>query len=149
MRPQRQTTFGGPNAAPEEVGNCFAACVATLFGFDVDLVPNFCAAGDVAWWDDLVAWSIRLGFTPMCVRIADWPEADRKAWWKLFHGMPVIAGGPGPRGHLHAVIYRDGALEWDPHPSDAGLLGVEDVIFFIARDPHDLFAKVRALGVDG
>lgn len=40
MKRQRQTTFGGPDAPPAEVGNCFATCVASLFGIDVADVPK-------------------------------------------------------------------------------------------------------------
>lgn len=47
----------------------------------------------------------------------------------------VVAGGPGPRGCDHAVLYRDGSMLHDPHPSRAGLLSVEDVTILIPIDP--------------
>ena len=41
-----------------------------------------------------------------------------------------MAWGPSERGVRHAVVWVDGAMAWDPHPSRAGLLQVTELIAF-------------------
>lgn len=38
----------------------------------------------------------------------------------------AIMGGKSPRGFQHAVVAKDGVMVYDPHPSRAGLVKVED-----------------------
>ena len=39
-----------------------------------------------------------------------------------------IASGPGPRGLQHSVIYSNGTLVHDPHPSGEGLKEIRSLI---------------------
>ena len=55
MKLQQQTKFGGEDAPIEKRGNCFAACLASIVGVDLDTVPNFCALGDT-WMERANAW---------------------------------------------------------------------------------------------
>ncbi len=131
----RQTLFGKPT------GNCFATCVASLFGLELEEVPNFCAVPgeDGEWWDALRVWSRPQGLEPLCV-----PTGDDPAWARWYApGQVVIASGPAERGLSHSTLYRDGALFWDPHFSDAGLIAVRDVITFHVIDPSASTVKAR------
>jgi hypothetical protein len=42
----------------------------------------------------------------------------------------VFVSGPGSRGVAHQVLYRDGVLWHDPHPSRDGLLEITEVLAF-------------------
>lgn len=114
---QDQTEFG-----PQ--GNCQSACLATLLGVPVSVIPNFAriaceqdndaaAQAQTNWLKDH-GWGI--------VTIIKWQALP----WPPKHGF-YIAGGVSPRGIRHAVIYRDGILWHDPHPSREGIKSVDDV----------------------
>ena len=51
------------------------------------------------------------------------PDIDK--WLKDNSGKPYTATGKSPRGVLHVVIYQDGKMIHDPHPSNDGLVEVE------------------------
>lgn len=115
-----QTKFG-----PDE-GNCFAACVASLLSLPIDDVPDFNQPGK-NWRRLFEEWLKPRGLAPLIVyKGAILPG-----------GMHYLAGGPGPRGCPHAVIYLDGAMVHDPHPSRDGLESVSDYTFIVptTREP--------------
>ena len=110
---------------PARQGNCLSACVATYLDIPLDEVPHFAeyptldeAAGSDAWWHLLIGYMAGRGLWP--VMLADPHDGDP--------GEIVFAAGPSERGVMHQVLYRDGALWHDPHPSRAGLLAVAEVI---------------------
>jgi len=115
--PQRimQTEFG-------KLGNCQSACLAMMLGCELSEVPNFSAidvtdnqkyAAQSAWLRERGLW---------ITTIVKWQSLP----WPPPHGY-YIAGGASPRGFRHSVIYKDGALWHDPHPSGEGIDEVQDV----------------------
>lgn len=125
MRPQRQTVF-----SPTE-GDCMAACLATLLEVDLVDIPNFCALYPAdRWYCEMVEWLRGRGYGVVSF------ETDRPPS-TYFVGLPVdavyIAGGRSPRhpGKHAVLIDGSGALVFDPHPSDAGILSLDsfDVVF--------------------
>jgi hypothetical protein len=115
MTPVNQTKLYAPDAIHN--GNCFAACLATLLDLPLWMVPPF---------DDMFGrsdWSARVDewLTRMCalVRVrTDGHVLDRLPEF-------YMASGLSPRGVRHSVIYSNGALVHDPHPSRAGIASVE------------------------
>lgn len=118
---------------PKRQGNCVSACVATYLGVELASVPHFIeqdpeatvdgSAGGIGWWWLLVGFMAGHGLWPV--------ELDR-----VEDGEPgelLFVAGPSIRGVLHQVLYRDGVLWHDPHPSKAGLLSVVEVL---AWRPH-------------
>lgn len=126
--PVDQTIFVGD----ERKGNCVAACVATITGLPLDRVPHFIEFG-IAYGDsddvDAVSsgnnwWAMMLGFLAArglwVVELDKVTDADR-------YDLLLVAG-MSPRSVLHQVIYREGRLWHDPHPSRAGVLDVREVL---------------------
>lgn len=109
---------------PGRQGNCLSACVASYLGLDLEDVPHFAEypAGEFcegdAWWHLYVGFMA--GHGRELVELDDPTDARP--------GEVVFVCGPSERGVLHQVLYRDGTLWHDPHPSRAGLLGVTEVI---------------------
>lgn len=115
----------------KRMGNCLPACVASFLGVPLDEIPHFLEFGQ-RWQDQL---DCELG-------------ADETHWWAMFLGFMAGRGlwptelddvdaapgellfvmGMSPRGVAHQVLYRDGALWHDPHPSRAGVIDVREVI---------------------
>ena len=127
-RPIDQTIL---HSDPHRPGNCFAACVATAVGRPLEEVPHFVEMGQYLWNGERRSTSESF----------DSKDADRKCWWALFpgyvgalglqpelveshdeaHGELVFVSGLSPRGIRHQVLYLDGELWHDPHPSRAGV----------------------------
>jgi hypothetical protein len=121
---------GDGHDADGQPGDCLRAAVASLAGVDYDQVPHFAGAGE-SWWDDMCAWATGRGRKFVCVPVVDGtirqafadPDVDR---W-------VIGSGPSPRGPWQHVVIVDMDLRLvhDPHPSDAGLLSVDEVFVLL------------------
>lgn len=97
-------------------GNCLQAAVASLLDLRLDDVPHFVEL-DGDWVQHLVDWAAGRGWSVTYAR----PDSP----------VPLgIACGPSPRGVHHAVVMRDGAVAWDPHPSRDGLLKIGLILSF-------------------
>lgn len=129
MSPVDQTIFV---TDPKRKGNCVAACVATVLGVPLAEVPHFIEFG-IAYGDSEDVqevshgnnwWAMMLGFLAgrglWVVELDKVTDAER--------GEPVLVAGMSPRGVVHQVVYRDGALWHDPHPSRDGVLDVREVL---------------------
>jgi hypothetical protein len=113
--------LGDPSGRP---GNCLQAAVASLFDLDLEDVPHF-AESDGDWEAEFEAWVETVGY-----RIV----------WRGPSGSPpafgLAFGFTNRSGERHAVVYRDGAMMWDPHPSRDGLTSVLTYLEFEAvRNP--------------
>jgi hypothetical protein len=57
MKPIYQTRFGGSEAPGEEQGNCFAACLASVFECALEDVPDFAGTiVDGRWFGIITEW---------------------------------------------------------------------------------------------
>ena len=98
-------------------GNCLAACLASLLDLPLWMVPPFeDMFGRKDHWDRPDEWLERV-FNLEMVRVGGHPVEELPEFY--------IACGPGKRGVHHAVIYSNGVLVHDPHPSGDGILSVE------------------------
>lgn len=120
---------------PKRQGNCLSACVATAVGLSLDEVPHFIEFGiringeddTVSWWSMLLGFMAARGLWPL--ELDDPSDADP--------GEITFVMGMSPRGVCHQVIYRDGSLWHDPHPSGDGVIDVREVIVWRpARHDH-------------
>ncbi len=124
-----QTIFAGD---PKRKGNCVAACVATLLEVPLHEVPHFLEHG-ITWGDadetgaastGNAWWAMLLGYLAgRGLWVEELPDLD-----SALPGERVLIAGMSPRGVLHQVIYADGRLWHDPHPSRAGVLDVREVL---------------------
>lgn len=110
-----QTKFG-----PKE-GDCFAACIASLLGLDIDEVPDF-GQGKKNWYRLFEEWL-------RCRRLAPLTVYGKSAI--IPKGVYYLAGGKSSRGIPHSVIYLNGEMVHDPHPDRDGLAEVTDYLFLV------------------
>lgn len=117
MKPVMQTRTGVR-------GNCLSACFASLLGVSIEKVDFSCGDYTDGNWYDVACEKLRpFGLTLVLVDLR--PEITIPA--ELY----VIANGPSPRGHRHAVIYRGDELAHDPHPDGGGILSIEYLSFLL------------------
>jgi hypothetical protein len=121
MKPVDQTQFVGEGAG----GNCVQASLASILDLPLDAVPHFLETADQpSHWE---------------LAFMDWLEERgvgyirREGEW-IFDGY-YLASGPSPRGVSHMVVYRDGSLAHDPHPSRAGILSISRTWVLAPLDP--------------
>lgn len=140
MRKVDQTLFG------EGVGNCFAACLASILECDLHSMPNFFADYDAdTWYKELISWLGKRGLAPLTQRFPGDPESFM-AWVRVAApNIPWIAGGPTNRG-LHSCVYVGDQLVHDPNPNFGrkGLDAVDDATYILCR--HFSFAGIDWCG---
>ncbi len=112
-------------------GNCMATCLASILEIPIDAVPayeNLFAPDGVQPW---VPWLRKFlkGWDLMQLDLDDHFRID--AYY--------IAGGLSPRAtddnvFNHAVIYRNGVMVHDPHPSGDGILDEQSFSYFLPLD---------------
>lgn len=125
MKPVQQTVF------KKTLGDCFRACVASIFEFPIEEMPNFWeqTQDGEKFWELTNKWMLNLGYKCVSFQIKKQDQCE-------FNRILCVACAKSPRGDEdHAVVWRDG-LVYDPHPSQAGLTEYPDTFtFFIPLDP--------------
>jgi hypothetical protein len=115
MRPVRQTKFYVEGVSR---GNCQQAATASLLGLELDEVPNFMEQPE-GFWQSFYAFLKRRGLYAFELGPNWAPDCY------------YLAYGPSSRGVSHAVVYRDGELAFDPHPSDEGIEEVKSITLIV------------------
>jgi len=113
-------------------GDCFRACLASIFEISIESVPNFWVdTQDVSeFWKLSNDWCAEnLKHRCMTVEISN-------GHGYMIENVLCIACAKSPRNDCdHAVVWKNGIIH-DPHPSNSGL-AVEPTTFtvFLPLDP--------------
>lgn len=94
-------------------GNCFRACIASILHIDIDDIPKFESMASGEWHIPFFNFLNANGYEFM-------GTGKPKG---IYDGY-IIAFGDSHRKyvtHGHSVIYKDGKMVHDPHPSRSGL----------------------------
>lgn len=132
MKPIYQTKFGSTE------GNCWAACLATIFEIDLSSIPNF-AQYKSRWFEEFDKWLYEtLNMTAILISAAHDPDNPKKVFPgdSIYNFPPktyYILSGKSPRGDYdHALVYNGTDLVHDPFPGgDGELESVRDFCIFI------------------
>lgn len=106
-------------------GNCFPAVLASLLELPITEVPNIEVLFEmqtINWWDVVNGFLAHHGY-----KIT---EVSQLREWKInldnvqerFKDQYYMVTGPSPRGVNHIVIYKNGIMVHDPHPTREGLV---------------------------
>lgn len=112
MRQLKQTKLMGNG----KVGNCFATCIACILDKDIEDIPNIetLFGIDNFWIVVFDKWINSIGYEYIEIKEDEW-----------ILDIPYMANGLTSRGSMHSVIYVNGELYHDPHPSNEGLVNVK------------------------
>lgn len=91
-----------------ESEDCWRMCLSQLLGLSRDKIPDFVHYSPYSWLAYTESW---LGDTRNLSLV---PVAPGETGTHLVYG-------PSPRKGFHTVLYRDGKMVYDPHPSQNGL----------------------------
>lgn len=133
MLPVKQTRvgFGEGNEPP---GNCWAACIASIFEVNLEELPDEakhwtkgCKPED-SWESherEVLDWLKEKGYVLVTVRCHQL-FVNGQGW--RFNDCYNILSGPSPRNPAlqHAVVGKGNKIVHDPHPSNDGLAGDPD-----------------------
>ena len=136
MKPIKQTICDSQNA------NCFQACVASIFEVALNIIPNFQQGDPPDFYKTLCDWAslCNLIALEISIKYLDDPSDFKDCY--------IIATGPSPRNpekYLHAVIYLNGKMVHDPHPSNDGIIGqLSYVTVFVIKD-YSIYKIIKQL----
>lgn len=107
-----QTEFYDPDNPAS--GNCVEASIATILDISLQSIPKLIPPNCdvITFWDNVDDFLMTVG-----MRLKLWHSKD-------YPPGRYLVSGPSVRGCSHMVVYEDGQLLWDPHPSRAGVLEV-------------------------
>lgn len=115
------------------MGDCWAACVATLLELALADVPNFCGDHADDWFQHFCRWLKARDLGAVYQRLPTLSDVEAH----LAHArefapfVPWIAGGMSRRGP-HACVYLGDQLLHDPYPHGrTGLHRIEDAVFLV------------------
>lgn len=116
MIPVTQTKRGGPDVPPEERGDCFDACLASILEVAIDEVS--CPHVD-DWWGEAQRAVGRHGYRLLYVSSEPTKAVEFAAWagdiyWLA--GVPSLNLGLSAAGEqiMHVVVMRGAELVHDP-----------------------------------
>ena len=115
-----------PSARKQETpDSCLQAALAFLLELEIEQVPRFDETAIPGKNQNRMVrdWLATIGF-------------DLWVWIKPmgFAGMHIQCGH-AERGHGHAVVMRGDVLVFDPHPSGAGLISVDEWWLVLPLEP--------------
>lgn len=118
-----------------EKGNCWATVIACLLETKIEYVPNIEELFDCCdYFDILQKWLHTKGFEYV---------ASTKEECESIDDFYMVSG-KSPRGSFnHIVIYKNGQLVHDPHPSGDGIL-TEDYFERLIKISNDQALPVKA-----
>lgn len=107
----------------EKSDDCARCCIAELMGLNPMAVPHFVAEHGGQWRTALSDW-----LRPRNLGLLNVP---RDIYWP----GKILVCGPTKRGKdHHMVIFHNGTLFYDPHPSGVGLTRIEKQYLLVPLD---------------
>jgi len=122
-------------------GNCFSAMIAGILKIPIERVPLFGSENGKPWQHNANEFLRPYGLAWLPLDGNDFPaECVQYGIKDVWHEI----AGESARGVGHSCAAKDGALAWDPHPSQSGLEKVWWHGVFIALRPWEAAARIEA-----
>ena len=146
MKPIMQTDF------TFKTGNCGEACIASILEIalsDIPLLHNPKDPKD----SHTYCKNLRLFLSKYELSYIDIEFNENNDPIDFLKDCWILATGPSPRGskkwHRHGVVWRNGEIVHDPHPSGDGLEKIELYGMFIEMNPSKHIKSIEESRIDG
>ena len=137
MKPVSQSVLHDPDKG--DVGDCFAACLASILEVEIEEVPSPTDEKEYPqWFDPYKEYLVSKGFQPLWVHL----DGCVVPGYTVRSGMAV-------RGVEHSCVAYNGEVVWDPHPSQDGLITHTDTLMLLPTEDGDMMAKMSILFSEG
>jgi len=129
MKRVYQTRFGGSDRPKSEQGNCFQACVATIFDLPLEQAFDMMAFEEGHWWDEFQRWLKPYGLACIYVAAGQWCG---DAGICIGDYNSTTLANPAD-GHVAVAWQEDGhtAVLHDPNPNAKALGEFKGVFIFV------------------
>lgn len=132
MIPIKQTKISSEDGSVS--GNCFRACFASILEIDIDSIPAFEDMG-TEWHEPFFMFLNEHNLEFDGTKTINDKTFEVKL--NTYEGIDgyIIVNGKSPRTYVkrgHSVVYKEGQMVHDPHPSNDGLLEINN-FFMIKR----------------
>ena len=147
MIPVYQTKFKGSEAPQEEQGDCFQACVASIFELSLEETFDDKAWPELQWFDRFNDWlKEQWGLGCLYLPAETWDAEVRFApgspylGWHMLEFTSVNLANPEDG---HVVVAKDGLVTHNPREGQ----GIDDVgeyraaFIFVTLDPSQLAGR--------
>ncbi|HXE63252.1 MAG TPA: hypothetical protein VN519_06900 [Bryobacteraceae bacterium] len=112
-------------------GNCWQACLASIFEVPLSEVPDWNAHGEKYWGDEYDRWLAERNLCMMEIAVG-----HEETTVRTFPGYYIMAARSPRFSGTHAVVCHQGKIVWDPHPlREMGVGDAVDYTFFCPLDP--------------
>lgn len=128
MIPVEQTKLHSEN----QNGNCLAASLSSILEISLSDVPEFENMGE-EWWPKMMRWLESLG-----LYMIQWREEVVLPGYYLVMGV-----SPRNKSINHQVVFRNGKLVHDPHPSKAGVSEIKQIMALLPFDPANYNKRIH------
>lgn len=119
-------------------GNCGEACIASILEISLSDVPQL-HDSDNPQDGNIYCKNLRSFLDQFGLSFIDLAMSEGHDPKDFFKDCWVIATGLSPRAtekwHNHAVVWRNGKIIHDPHPSGDGLVDIDTYGVFIEKNP--------------
>lgn len=125
MKPVYQTKYG------EGEGNCFQACLASIFELELEDVPDFCnvyPTKDNTWFNEYTKWLNGKGYSVLTFSLLENSSISLNG--PQLRGCILLVSGKNKNKVQHCTIYRDGECIHNPNKNCTGIVPeYVDIIF--------------------
>lgn len=123
MKPQMMSV---PHLPPEQFGDCYRACIASILEVSIDTVPHCGARGEAHWHEEHAKLDAWLADRDMFIVFHKFDAKHTAENIELWKGVGYhLIGGRSPRGP-HFTVGLAGVVIHDPSPLGGGLVPDED-----------------------
>ena len=110
-----------------QAGNCLATALACILELPLVTIPKFEIMGS-DWFSKFSNWLESIGFYPIILREK-----------LVFPGYYLVMGvSPRDKNVNQQVIFKNGKMIHDPHPSGDGILNIKEIMLLVPFDPSNL-----------
>ncbi len=133
MKPVYQTKFGGKSSALDERGNCFQACLASVFELPLGEAFDVTHYDTPEWWDQFNAWLAEFGLACVYVTTLAGEDGQVHRPWSESLGYHIgrVDSTTWTDGTRHAVVMKGDEVVHDPNPHSTSEGKVGGVYLFV------------------
>ncbi len=148
MKKIYQTRFGGIDSPKEEWGNCFQACVASIFEVPLDEAFDcrYCfrkedvgkPIDDSFEFIEFNKWLARYGFQSIYIQAFPLPRMTSLRGFHILEAESMTL----KKGESHVVVIQDGEVVHDPNRNAKEIGKTVGVYLIVPMDPADYVKKL-------
>lgn len=103
--------------------DCLVACICSLLDININTAPLFNKFNDEEFWQKINNWLIK-NYNYFILTITWKSYIDYLEIRKLKNNIVIVAGdSPYQNGIMHAVLYKNDKLFFDPSKENKGIIG--------------------------